>query len=167
MRPEGAGDPPGGRKRDLMSIFGNWPESVPEVIESTPEQIMDRQDVYDRDPVSHWSDRRVTLLGDAAHPTLPSLGQGAGMAIEDGVVVARELATANVAETGDGVEAALKRYEEARIPRTAGIVKRSRKMSLLNGVKVGPLVTVRETVQSSLPQRFWQRLWEHEGTYQL
>jgi 2-polyprenyl-6-methoxyphenol hydroxylase-like FAD-dependent oxidoreductase len=167
MRPEGAGDPPGGRKRDLLSIFGGWPEAVPEVIESTPDEIIDRQDVYDRDPVSHWSDRRVTLLGDAAHPTLPSLGQGAGMAIEDGAVVARELATANAAETGDGVEAALKRYEEARIPRTAGIVGRSRKMSRLNGLKAGPLVTVRETVQSSLPQRFWQRLWEHEGTYQL
>jgi 2-polyprenyl-6-methoxyphenol hydroxylase-like FAD-dependent oxidoreductase len=166
-RPEGAGDPPGGRKRDLLSIFGDWPEAVPEVIESTPEEIIDRQDVYDRDPVSRWSDRRVTLLGDAAHPTMPSLGQGAGMAIEDGTVVARELAPANVAETGGAVEGAFKRYEEMRILRTAGIVKRSRKMSRLNSLKLGPLVTVRETVQSSLPQSFWQRLWEHEGTYQL
>ncbi len=166
VRQEGAGDSPGGRQRDLLSIFGDWPEAVPEVIESTPEEIIDRQDVYDRDPVSSWSDRRVTLLGDAAHPTMPSLGQGAGMAIEDGVVVARELAPA-VAQNGGGVEAALKRYEEVRIPRTAGIVGRSRKMSRLNGLKAGPLVTVRETVQSSLPQRFWQRLWEHEGTYQL
>ena len=166
MRPEGSGDSPGGRQRDLLSIFGDWPEAVPEVIESTPEEIIDRQDVYDRDPVSRWSDQRVTLLGDAAHPTMPSLGQGAGMAIEDGVVVARELAPA-VSQTGGGVEAALKRYEEVRIARTAGIVNRSRKMSRLNSLKRGPLVTVRETVQSSLPQRFWQRLWEHEGTYQL
>ena len=166
VRPEGAGDSPRGRQRDLLSIFGDWPEAVPEVIESTPEEIIDRQDVYDRDPVSRWSDRRVTLLGDAAHPTMPSLGQGAGMAIEDGVVVARELAPA-ASQNGGGVEAALKRYEEVRIPRTAGIVNRSRKMSRLNGLKAGPLVTVRETVQSSLPQRFWQRLWEHEGTYQL
>ena len=166
VRPEGAGDSPRGRQRDLLSIFGDWPEAVPEVIESTPEEIIDRQDVYDRDPVSRWSDRRVTVLGDAAHPTMPSLGQGAGMAIEDGVVVARELAPA-AAQNGGGVEAALKRYEEVRIPRTAGIVNRSRKMSRLNGLKAGPLVRVRETVQSSLPQRFWQRLWEHEGTYQL
>jgi 2-polyprenyl-6-methoxyphenol hydroxylase-like FAD-dependent oxidoreductase len=167
MRPEGSGDPPSGRKRDLQSIFGDWPKAIPEVIDSTPEEIIDRQDVYDRDPLSRWSDRRVTLLGDAAHPTMPSLGQGAGMAIEDGAVVARELASANVAENGGGVEAALKRYEEVRIPRTAGIVKRSRKMSKLNSLKRGPLVTLRETVQSSLPQSFWQRLWEHEGTYQL
>ena len=88
----------------MLSIFGDWPEAVPELIESTPEEIIDRQDVYDRDPVSRWSDRRVTLLGDAAHPTMPSLGQGAGMAIEDGVVVARELAPATVAETGGAVE---------------------------------------------------------------
>jgi 2-polyprenyl-6-methoxyphenol hydroxylase-like FAD-dependent oxidoreductase len=167
MRAEGAGDPPSGRQRDLLSIFGDWPQGVPEVIEATPEEIIDRQDVYDRNPLSHWSDRRVTLLGDAAHPTMPSLGQGAGMAIEDGAVVARELAPVDVADNGGGVESALKRYEEMRIPRTAGIVKRSRNMSRLNSLKLRPLVAVRETVQSSLPQSFWQRLWEHEGTYQL
>lgn len=167
MRPEGFGDPPVGRKRDLLDIFGGWPEGVPEVIGATPEEIIDRQDVYDRDPVSRWSDRRVTLLGDAAHPTMPSLGQGAGMAIEDGAVIGRELAAANALDTGATVEAALKRYEEARIPRTAGIVKRSRKMSRLNSLKRAPTVALRERVQSSLPQSFWQRLWEHEGTYQL
>jgi 2-polyprenyl-6-methoxyphenol hydroxylase-like FAD-dependent oxidoreductase len=167
MRPEGFGDPPAGRKRDLLDIFGGWPQGVPEVIEATPEEIIDRQDVYDRDPVSRWSDRRVTLLGDAAHPTMPSLGQGAGMAIEDGAVIGRELAAANAPDADGAVEAALKRYEEARIPRTAGIVKRSRNMSRLNSLNRAPAVALREKVQSSLPKSFWQRLWEHEGTYQL
>jgi 2-polyprenyl-6-methoxyphenol hydroxylase-like FAD-dependent oxidoreductase len=167
MRPEGFGDPPVGRKRDLLDIFGGWPEGVPEVIGATPEEIIDRQDVYDRDPVSRWSDRRVTLLGDAAHPTMPSLGQGAGMAIEDGAVIGRELAAANALDADGAVEAALKRYEEVRISRTAGIVKRSRRMSRLNSLKRAPAVALREKVQSSLPQSFWQRLWEHEGTYQL
>ena len=115
--------------------------------------------------MSRWSDRRVTLLGDAAHPTMPSLGQGAGMAIEDGAVVARELAPATVEETG-GAEGALKRYEEMRIPRTAGIVKRSRKMSRLNSLKLGPLVTVRETVQSSAAELLAAPLGAR-GTYQL
>jgi 2-polyprenyl-6-methoxyphenol hydroxylase-like FAD-dependent oxidoreductase len=167
MRPEGFGDPPGGRKRDLLDIFGGWPEGVPEVIGATPEEIIDRQDVYDRDPVSRWSDRRVTLLGDAAHPTMPSLGQGAGMAIEDGAVVGRELAAADALDAAGAVEAALGRYEEARIPRTAGIVKRSRRMSRVNSLKRPRAVALREKVQSSLPQSFWQRLWEHEGTYEL
>jgi 2-polyprenyl-6-methoxyphenol hydroxylase-like FAD-dependent oxidoreductase len=117
--------------------------------------------------VSRWSDGRVTLLGDAAHPTMPSLGQGAGMAIEDGAVIARELGGAGDLGATGAVEAALKRYEEVRIPRTAGIVKRSRRMSRLNSLKRAPAVALREKVQSSLPQSFWQRLWEHEGTYQL
>ena len=107
MRPEGLGDPPVGRKRDLLDIFDGWPEGVPEVIGATPEEIIDRQDVYDRDPVDHWSDRRVTLLGDAAHPTMPSLGQGAGMAIEDGAVIGRELSAADALDADGAVEGAL------------------------------------------------------------
>lgn len=166
MRAEEAGDRPVGRKRDLLDLFQGWPEGTPEVIEATPEDIIDRQAIYDRKPVDGWRKGRVTLLGDAAHPTTPSLGQGAGMAIEDGAVIARELAAADDLG-GAGAEAALKRYEEARIPRTTGIVNRSKYMSRLNSLKRGPVVTLREAVQSSLPQRFWQRLWEHEGTYQL
>jgi salicylate hydroxylase len=67
----------------------------------------------DRDPVKDWSRGRVTLLGDAAHPMLQYLAQGAGMAVEDAVVLARELAQGQ----GD-VPAALKRYQQARYMRT-------------------------------------------------
>ena len=44
---------------------------------------------------------------------------------------------------------------------------RSRRMSRVNSLKRAPAVALREKVQSSLPKSFWQRLWEHEGTYQL
>jgi salicylate hydroxylase len=47
--------------------------------------------LYDREPVSHWSDRRVTLLGDAAHPMLQYLAQGARQAVEDAVVLGTAL----------------------------------------------------------------------------
>lgn len=86
--------------------------------------IMDlerRWAISDRDPIRHWSKGRVTLLGDAAHPTLQSLAQGACMAIEDAVCLAAtiELADGEFAE-------AFRRYERARYLRTARVQYESR-----------------------------------------
>jgi salicylate hydroxylase len=72
--------------------------------------------LFDRDPLPWWSRGRITLLGDAAHPMLPFLAQGAAMAIEDGFVLARELERAP-----DDLAAALRRYEMIRRPRTADV----------------------------------------------
>jgi salicylate hydroxylase len=76
----------------------------------------------DRDPIRHWSRGRVTLLGDAAHPTLQSLAQGACMAIEDAVCLA-ELFDGT---SGHQVEAAFKQYVNARYLRTARVQYESR-----------------------------------------
>ena len=72
-----------------------------------------------RPPLPRWTAGRVTLLGDACHPTLPFLAQGAAMAIEDGYVLARAL------EAAGRVTEALERYEEARLERTSQIVLKS------------------------------------------
>lgn len=77
--------------------------------------------LFDRDPLSTWSNGRVTLLGDAAHPMLPFLGQGAAMGFEDAWVLARELARAR-----EDVAAALVAYERERRPRTAQVQLASR-----------------------------------------
>ena len=80
-----------------------------------------RQAIGDRDPIRHWHKGRVVLLGDAAHPTLQSLAQGACMAIEDGVCLADCLTEAN-----GNYEAAFLRYESARVMRTARVTLESR-----------------------------------------
>jgi salicylate hydroxylase len=80
-----------------------------------------RQAVGDRDPIRHWHRGRVVLLGDAAHPTLQSLAQGACMAIEDGLC----LADCIVAADGD-YEGAFRRYEDVRVVRTARVTLESR-----------------------------------------
>jgi 3-hydroxybenzoate 6-monooxygenase len=80
-----------------------------------------RQAVGDRDPVRCWHKGRVVLLGDAAHPTLQSLAQGACMAIEDGLCLADCIADAD-----EHYEAALRRYEKARGLRTARVTLESR-----------------------------------------
>jgi salicylate hydroxylase len=79
-----------------------------------------RQAVGDRDPIRHWHKGRMALLGDAAHPTLQSLAQGACMAIEDGLCLADCIAAA------DSFEAAFRRYEGARSLRTARVTVESR-----------------------------------------
>jgi salicylate hydroxylase len=71
--------------------------------------------LFDRAPLARWSVGRVTLLGDACHPMLPFLAQGAAQAIEDGATLAAVLRGA------DDATAALKRYEDLRLPRTARI----------------------------------------------
>jgi 2-polyprenyl-6-methoxyphenol hydroxylase-like FAD-dependent oxidoreductase len=117
--PAGGADPPGGRKTSLLERFGDWYAPVPAFIGATDESAIIRNDIVDRPPVRTWGDGRVTLLGDAAHPTTPNLGQGACQAIEDAVVLGKVLR-----EWGDPV-AALREYEDRRRDRTAMITRRS------------------------------------------
>jgi 2-polyprenyl-6-methoxyphenol hydroxylase-like FAD-dependent oxidoreductase len=167
VRPEGEADPPAGRKADLLETYSDWPEAISEVIENTPDDQIYRGDLYHRRPVKTWSEGRVTLLGDAAHPTMPAFGQGAGMAIEDGAVLARELGSAGDLQSADDVAAALRRYEEKRIPRTSAIVTRARRMAELCKWKKKPALAVREAVVSAIPESTWLKTYEHEHTYQL
>ncbi|WPZ12751.1 FAD-dependent monooxygenase [Nitratireductor rhodophyticola] len=76
-----------------------------------------RSALHVREPMQRWSKGRITLLGDAAHPMVPFMAQGACMAIEDAVVLARALSGA----VPDTVSEAFKHYEAARIPRTARV----------------------------------------------
>ena len=79
--------------------------------------------LYERDPLTVWSQGHMTLVGDACHPMMPFMAQGAGMAIEDGVVLARNLAAVTAPAQ---VTAALRRYEAMRIERASQIQVGSR-----------------------------------------
>ena len=112
-------DSPAGRKADVQALFRNWHAPIPEVVEATPAPEILRNDIADRPPLANWGRGRVTLLGDAAHPTTPNLGQGACQAIEDAVCLAADLAGTRDLET------ALRQYERARYSRTAAITTES------------------------------------------
>jgi 2-polyprenyl-6-methoxyphenol hydroxylase-like FAD-dependent oxidoreductase len=122
MTPAGGGTGGDGAtwKREAQEQFNGWWDTVPAVIDATPEEGFVRQDIYDLKPTKVWAEGRVTLLGDAAHATTPALGQGGCMAIEDAVVLARELSA------GGDVPAALTRFTEARRDRANGIVRNAR-----------------------------------------
>ncbi|MGO9597277.1 MAG: FAD-dependent monooxygenase [Isosphaeraceae bacterium] len=118
--PDGEGDPPEERKQGLLKLFRGWHKPVEDLIEATDESASLRNDVYDRPALRHWSVGRATLLGDAAHPMTPDMGQGACQAIEDAVVLADCLSR------GSDVAEALRAYESRRIPRTRRVVSESR-----------------------------------------
>ncbi|MBA4066833.1 MAG: FAD-dependent oxidoreductase [Isosphaera sp.] len=117
--PPGGAAGPGGHKAELLARFRDWWPPIPAVIEATDEAAVVRNDILDRPPVRKWTDGRVALLGDAAHPTTPNLGQGACQAIESAWVLARCLAEAETPEAG------LKAYAQARFDRTARVTDES------------------------------------------
>ena len=117
--PPGGHDEPGALHNALLRVFGDWHAPIRELIAATPESAILRTDIFHRHPSRRWGRGRVTLLGDAAHPMTPNLGQGACLAIEDGVVLADCLRAV------PDRSAALRRYEALRQRRTAGIVLRA------------------------------------------
>ena len=122
-------------RKFLLEHFGKFRSPIPALIEATPKERLIRTDIHDRVPVRSWTKGRVALLGDAAHPTTPNLGQGACMAIEDAVTLAHHLTQAPDLPT------ALAAYEAARVPFTTRIVHASwqfgRIGSWQNGVATG------------------------------
>ena len=117
--PEAQADAPIGRKKELETMFLHWFSSIPELIRATDEANIITTDLYDRVPTQPWSKENVTLLGDAAHPMLPTMGQGACTALEDAFVVAKCLK-----EQADPT-AAFQKYESERFPRMKLIVEQS------------------------------------------
>jgi salicylate hydroxylase len=103
----------------LKSDFAGWHPDIQTVIDRADKDLCFRWSLYSRPTLTNWSTRRVTMLGDAVHATLPYLAQGAAMAIEDGAVLTRALRQAAT------IEDALQLYQRNRIERTTRIVKGS------------------------------------------
>lgn len=108
---------------ELAARFEGWADYVTDAIAALKPGELARWGLYMRQPLDSWCDRRVTLLGDAAHPMLPYLGLGASCALEDAVVIARCFA----AESDP--EAALKLFEKTRLKRAAFVQRESNKRS--------------------------------------
>lgn len=106
-----------GSTEECLADFAGWHEDVQTMIKRSPRLI--KWALMQRDPIPRWTQGRISLLGDAAHATLPFLAQGAVHSIEDGMVLSRCLE--GVAQKD--VPAALARYEAARIDRTSRMVR--------------------------------------------
>ncbi|MGW9436998.1 FAD-dependent monooxygenase [Streptomyces sp. NPDC055607] len=126
-----------GDRADVQRVYAGWADEVEAVIRATPDNAVLAVPSRDRRFLDRWGDGRVTLLGDAAHPMLTSLGQGSAMAVEDAAVLAGCLS----ADT-DPVRA-LRAYEDLRRDRTRWMVESSRSFSAFE--------------QGSTPLRRWIR----------
>ena len=93
------------------AAFAGWHKQVRGLLDAVDETFI--WGLFDRAPLPRWSVGRVTLLGDACHPMLPFMAQGAAQALEDGASL-----TACLTKIGD-ISAALSHYEKLRLPRTS------------------------------------------------
>jgi salicylate hydroxylase len=110
-----------GSREECAADFPGWHDDVHELIRNIEQPY--KWALLGRTPLTAFSRGRATLVGDAAHPTLPMLAQGANMAIEDGMVLVR-----CVAAHGD-IETAFAKYDAARIERTARLVRGANEMA--------------------------------------
>lgn len=102
-----------GNVEELRAAYGDFHQDVRNVLNACPD--CHKWAILEREPLPSWSDGRVVLLGDSAHPMTPYMAQGAATSIEDAAVLARCLE----AVEGDDIEGAFKRYEAHRKPRTS------------------------------------------------
>lgn len=110
-----------------LETFANWPAICQCCIHDTAQEAIVESGVFDRLPVPSWGDgKRVSLLGDAAHPIRPSLGMGTTLAFEDAVALAASLEGIHL-EDSAAVALALLRYENERIAITAPLQEQARR----------------------------------------
>ena len=142
---DGQADP-----RGLLEHFGDWAEPLPSLIASTPPEAVHVTRLHDRRP--RWGRGPVTLLGDAAHPMRPSLGQGACQALEDASTLAETVT--------DGRPDPLRRYEAARRRRVARIVRYSRWVSASEQVRAPLVARLADTSFALTPARATTSIFE-------
>ena len=151
-----------GTRDELANDFRGWHPDVHEIISriETPYKWA----LMVRGPMPRWSQGRVTLLGDACHPTLPFLGQGGVMAVEDGYVVA-----ACLDKYFDDPATAFTRYEEIRRDRTATVVRKSHenRRSAFSPALANPGAVAAEVAREWQQERVRERmewLYAHDAT---
>lgn len=159
--PEGERDATAGAAKDAaLGLCAGWFEPVGELIAATEKTAILRTDIYDRDPVrKRWGEGRVTLLGDAAHPMTPDLGQGACQAIEDAVALVGCL------KEREDPEAALELYEARRTRRTAAIVRGSRRTGRIAQLQNPLACRLRDAALKASPSRLQMKQLEAVAGY--
>ena len=120
-----------GNIEDLREVYNGWNQTIETLLKIANPNTLYRWALHDRPPMKQWSKGRITLLGDAAHPMLPFLAQGAAMAIEDGAVLA------DCISSYKDNEKSLKNFEQIRKPRTSFVqlaARRNAKILHLSGL---------------------------------
>lgn len=144
-------DAVGGARRELQTMFAGWHAPIAELLAATPEDRILKHGARDSAPLRCWGRGLVTLLGDAAHPCTPNLGQGGCMALEDACVLGK------CVQSETTLEKALRRYESLRRERTRHIQQRSLLMGRIGQWQNPVFVRGRRVVTRMLPARLFER----------
>ena len=159
--PQGETDDPSTIIAELSELYADFPDHFLAMLEATPPQQVLRNDICDRSPLRRWGTEHLTLLGDAAHPMAPNLGQGACSAIEDADMLAICL------QQIDRSESALRTYEDLRRRRTAWLQSQSKRFGDVGQWNNGLAVKLRELMTSAFTpltiKRQLRRLWEYDA----
>ncbi|MGK8517472.1 FAD-dependent monooxygenase [Staphylococcus arlettae] len=137
-------------KPHLQARFNHFPNEVREVLDKQSETGILLHNIYDLKPLKTFVYNRTVLLGDAAHATTPNLGQGAGQAMEDAIVLA------NCLETYD-FDQALERYDKLRVKHTKKIIKKSRKIGKVAQSTQRLFIKVRNAIAKRIPNSLLAR----------
>jgi 2-polyprenyl-6-methoxyphenol hydroxylase-like FAD-dependent oxidoreductase len=140
-------------KAALLQTFRGWHAPIEALIEATDGSAILRNDIYDRPVLRTWGEGRATLVGDAAHPMTPNLGQGACQALEDAVALAQCLR-----EDSEVVSAA-RSYEARRIPRANAVVTQSRRVGRIGQWQHPVAVYLRDAIVSRIGPRLRPGSW--------
>lgn len=139
---------PGSDPRSLLDgLLGSFHSPFRALVAATPDADLRLDDLFDRPPLHRWGQGSITLLGDAAHPMLPHAGQGAAQALEDAVALGKSL------QAQGFVEPALRRYEQARIPRTRAISQLARRNARMGSLGNPLSCWLRDLAVQSIPER--------------
>lgn len=138
------------RRKRLKEHFETWHSPIPLLFDNSPEILENK--IGDRVPTKGWHNENMVLLGDAAHPTTPNLGQGACMAIEGAYLLSKCLKNYN-SHTD-----AFKRYEELHFPRAKDIVSQSLKMGKIGQLENSLAIAIRTTIMKLTPDKMAMKL---------
>ena len=108
-----------GMRQRLLSSFSSFADPIPQIIAESEENNIIRTDIFDIKPFQKWFEKRVCLIGDAAHPTTPNMGQGGAQAVEDALSLADALAYAQE------VEDAFRLFRDKRIKKASMVTQNS------------------------------------------
>lgn len=133
-------------KPHLQARFNHFPNEVRKILDKQSETDILLHDIYDLNPLKSFIYQRVVLLGDAAHATTPNMGQGAGQAMEDAIILANCIASYDFDE-------ALQRYDKLRVKHTKKVTLRSRKIGKIAQRRNRFVVAVRNAIAKMIPNK--------------
>jgi len=152
-------DKPETTKEKLNRLFGDWHYPIADLINNT-EHIL-KNSLIDRKPQKGWTIGNVTLLGDAAHPTTPNLGQGGCMTIEGAYILAKSIQKYGLNQK------AFERYEELQYPRSENIVNESLKLGKMGQLTNPILIALRNFAFKLMPSSVAMKMIDKYFSYRV